>query len=198
MNELNKMTPDDYGIYGRNVARWFDVAKHPHWPGPVYHHAHSADCVTFATLARVPAALIVRAALELGEPLMREQMECLADPARVDEALDMIDDWEARLTVSSTLRGDIAAWLVEPLAAPGFDVISTGGGMTALYKPCHASMREGAHILITDTDGAAIPLARERCVLVGLYDGDNQQIACEEVSMSGVPATIMEFERCVS
>jgi hypothetical protein len=46
-------------------------------------------------------------------PLTAEQLECLGDPTRADEALDMIDDWEARLGMSAHLRAELAARIVD-------------------------------------------------------------------------------------
>jgi hypothetical protein len=52
------------------------------------------------------------AALRL-PPVNGEQRECLCDPERVDEALAMLDDWEARVGLSSYMREELAAYLVD-------------------------------------------------------------------------------------
>lgn len=46
-------------------------------------------------------------------PVTAEQIECLCDPARYEEALEMVDDWESRLGLSSYWRGELAAYLTE-------------------------------------------------------------------------------------
>lgn len=42
------------------------------------------------------------------EPTVEEQRVCLLDPARLTEALAMLDDWEARLSLPSGLRARLA------------------------------------------------------------------------------------------
>lgn len=48
-----------------------------------------------------------------GEGLNDEQRACLLDPERYDEALDMLDDMEARMGVSGYVRGEVASYLTE-------------------------------------------------------------------------------------
>jgi len=48
-----------------------------------------------------------------GEGLNPEQIECLQDPERYDEAIDMIDDMEARCGISSYVRGEVADALTQ-------------------------------------------------------------------------------------
>lgn len=48
-----------------------------------------------------------------GIELQACEIECLNDPARYEEALDMIDDWEARCALSGYGRGEVADWLTQ-------------------------------------------------------------------------------------
>jgi len=41
-------------------------------------------------------------------PVTAEQAACLADPLRISEALEMVDDWEERLGLPAHLRGELA------------------------------------------------------------------------------------------
>lgn len=42
-----------------------------------------------------------------------EPLACLLDATREDEALGMLDDWEARLGLPSDIRADLSAWIVD-------------------------------------------------------------------------------------
>jgi len=46
-----------------------------------------------------------------GAGLLVEQRDCLDDPQRYEEALDMLDDMEARIGVSGHVRGEVADML---------------------------------------------------------------------------------------
>lgn len=46
-------------------------------------------------------------------PLNDEQVACLNDADRTDEALELIDDLEFRCGLSSHWRGEVAAFLVD-------------------------------------------------------------------------------------
>lgn len=48
-----------------------------------------------------------------GLELLECELECLNDPARLGEAIDMIDDWEARCSLSGYARGEIGEWLLD-------------------------------------------------------------------------------------
>lgn len=63
--------------------------------------------------ARVRALLDHDLAARRWNPLTVEQIECLTDPARTDESLDLLDDLEARCGISSHVRGEAAAYVVD-------------------------------------------------------------------------------------
>lgn len=44
-------------------------------------------------------------------PLTDDQLDCLCDPARVDEAWGMLDHWEATGWIVGSERGEVAAFL---------------------------------------------------------------------------------------
>jgi hypothetical protein len=44
-------------------------------------------------------------------PVAEEQLECLLDPERTDEALDMLDDWNARLDLPDDLHDELCEWV---------------------------------------------------------------------------------------
>lgn len=46
-------------------------------------------------------------------PLTDEQIDCLNDPTRYDEALDMVDDLECRCGINSHIRAEIADILTQ-------------------------------------------------------------------------------------
>lgn len=48
-----------------------------------------------------------------GSPLDQEQVDCLMDVRRYDEATDMLDDMEARMGISVHVRGEVADWLTQ-------------------------------------------------------------------------------------
>jgi hypothetical protein len=54
-----------------------------------------------------------------------DQRACLADPARLDEAMDMVDDWEARVGLPGELRGDLVAALLDAAIAAGVEGIQS-------------------------------------------------------------------------
>lgn len=47
------------------------------------------------------------------DPTNAQQVDCLTDPTREDEALEMVDDWGARLGLPSDIRADLSAWIVD-------------------------------------------------------------------------------------
>lgn len=61
------------------------------------------------------AALIDRANAHFADcdmlPVAEEQVECLQDGERTTEALEMVDDWSARLGLSDDLHGDLCEWI---------------------------------------------------------------------------------------
>jgi hypothetical protein len=57
--------------------------------------------------------------------ILDDERACLADPARLDEALDMIDDWEARVGLPGELRGDLVAALLDAAIAAGVEGIQS-------------------------------------------------------------------------
>lgn len=67
------------------------------------------------SLAIVRALILVSSELQSNglEALTNEQKECLLDPARYSEALDMIDDLECRCSISGYARGEIASALTD-------------------------------------------------------------------------------------
>jgi hypothetical protein len=44
-------------------------------------------------------------------PITQDQIDCLRDPERADEALDMLDDWEARLGLRGYWREELGAYI---------------------------------------------------------------------------------------
>jgi hypothetical protein len=44
-------------------------------------------------------------------PVNGEQLECLQDSYRTDEALDMVDDWSARLGLPDDLFDELCEWI---------------------------------------------------------------------------------------
>ena len=44
-------------------------------------------------------------------PVVEEQVECVMDCERTDEALDMLDDWVSRLGLADDLFGDLCGWV---------------------------------------------------------------------------------------
>lgn len=46
-------------------------------------------------------------------PVNQEEIDCLTDPTRADEALDMVDDWSDRLGLSDYLRGELATFITD-------------------------------------------------------------------------------------
>jgi hypothetical protein len=42
-----------------------------------------------------------------------EERACLEDPARLDEAIDMVNDWEDRVGLPSELRGNLVSALLD-------------------------------------------------------------------------------------
>jgi hypothetical protein len=44
-------------------------------------------------------------------PVNEEQLECLQDGQRTEEALGMVDDWNARLDLPDDLHGDLCEWI---------------------------------------------------------------------------------------
>lgn len=63
----------------------------------------------------VLAALVARANAHFAEcdmlPVAEEQLECLLDGERTTEALEMVDDWSARLGLPDDLHGDLCEWI---------------------------------------------------------------------------------------
>ena len=57
--------------------------------------------------------------------ILDDERACLADPARLDEALDMVDDWEARVGLPGELRGDLVAALLDAAIAAGVEGIES-------------------------------------------------------------------------
>jgi hypothetical protein len=47
------------------------------------------------------------------EPLDGEQVECLLDPTREDEACDMVDDLEARCGLLFTVADALREWIAD-------------------------------------------------------------------------------------
>lgn len=45
------------------------------------------------------------------DPVNEEQLECLADSYRTREAMEMADDWSARLGLPEELHGELCAWI---------------------------------------------------------------------------------------
>jgi hypothetical protein len=54
-----------------------------------------------------------------------EERACLADPARLDEAIDMVNDWEDRVGLPSELRGDLVSALLDAAIAAGITGIES-------------------------------------------------------------------------
>ena len=46
-------------------------------------------------------------------PVNDSERECLRDPTREDDALGMIDDWEARLAVPQPLCDALREWIAD-------------------------------------------------------------------------------------
>jgi hypothetical protein len=61
------------------------------------------------------AALVARTNAHFAEcdmlPVAEEQLECLVDGERTTEALEMVDDWSARLGLPDDLHGDLSEWI---------------------------------------------------------------------------------------
>lgn len=60
-------------------------------------------------IALINADLIAKT----GVAINAEQIKCLRDPARYDEAIDMIDDMECRIGISPETRGEVADFLTQ-------------------------------------------------------------------------------------
>jgi hypothetical protein len=69
--------------------------------------------ITLAVLHPSVEALDAELVRIYGEGLNSEQVACLTDLDRLDEALDMIDDMECRMGVRGHVRGDVAHWLID-------------------------------------------------------------------------------------
>lgn len=94
----------------------------------VYDYQRHAYCVTVggtfagymprAAFDRVTVARML--AILHRAQLAHEQVECLADPARADEAIDMLDDLQWRIgCIDDGERGELAAIVIDHAVAAG-------------------------------------------------------------------------------